>query len=129
MVGRSAVAPVSRQRAGGLSHFFAHCQCALNQAGGFMAGKVLRLRHLEVVRQMRKGSSIGQVSKLFRLPANRVMALADSFREVPDEVLAHLEYLLSENEKLRRLVFRLLLQFDRSGRPQDALDSLIPSSD
>jgi len=66
--------------------------------------RLLRFKQLKAVRMLRAGSTPDQVCKALHLPPDSVMAWENACRNVPDDILARLEHVLSDNEKLRRLV-------------------------
>ena len=72
-----------------------------------MSEKILRVKHLKAVRQLRAGSALDTVCKAMRLQPEGVKDLEVEYRNVPDDILARLEQALSANEKLRRLVASL----------------------
>jgi hypothetical protein len=69
-----------------------------------MSEKMLRFKQLKAVRMIRAGSTPDQVGKALRLQPDNIRNLEAAYRNVPDELLARLEQVLSDNEKLRRLV-------------------------
>ena len=69
-----------------------------------MSVKLLRFKQLKAVRMIRAGSTPDQVCKALRLQPDSVRAWETAWRNVPDDILARLEHVLSDNEKLRRLV-------------------------
>jgi len=69
-----------------------------------MSIRLLRFKQLKAVRMIRAGSAPDQVCKALQLEPDSVMAWESACRNVPDDILARLEHVLSDNEKLRRLV-------------------------
>ena len=69
-----------------------------------MSIRMLRFKQLKAVRMIRAGSEPDQVCKALHLAPDNVKAWESACRNVPDEILARLEHVLSDNEKLRRLV-------------------------
>ena len=69
-----------------------------------MSVRLLRFNQLKAVRMIRAGSTPDQVCKTLRLKPDSVKAWETACRDVPDDILARLEHVLSDNEKLRRLV-------------------------
>jgi hypothetical protein len=69
-----------------------------------MSIRLLRFKQLKAVRMIRAGSAPDQVCKALHLALDNVEAWESACRNVPDEILARLEHVLSDNEKLRRLV-------------------------
>ena len=53
---------------------------------------------------IRAGSTLDQVCKALHLQPDGIEAWESACRNVPDDILARLEHVLSDNEKLRRLV-------------------------
>jgi len=72
-----------------------------------MPDKILRVKHLKAVRQLRAGTALDAVCKAMRLHPAGIKDLEVEYRNVPDDILARLEQALSANEKLRRLVASL----------------------
>jgi hypothetical protein len=70
--------------------------------------KRFSLNKIQAVRRVRAGAAIDQVSDALRLRPDVISALDTACRGVPDDVLAHMENVLRDNEKLRRLVADLL---------------------
>ena len=68
-----------------------------------MPVRLLRFKQLKAVRMIR-GSPPDQVCKTLRLQPDSVKAWETACRNVPDDILARLEHVLGDNEKLRRLV-------------------------
>jgi len=69
-----------------------------------MSVRLLRFKQLKAVRMIRAGSAPDQVCKELHVQPNSVKAWETACRNVPDDILARLEHVLSDNEKLRRLV-------------------------
>jgi hypothetical protein len=69
-----------------------------------MSIRLLRFKQLKAVRMIRAGSEPDQVCKALHLQPDSVKAWESACRNVPDDILARLEHVLSDNEKLRRLV-------------------------
>jgi hypothetical protein len=69
-----------------------------------MSIRFLRFKQLKAVRMIRAGSTPDQVCKALHLQPDSIETWASACRNVPDDILARLEHVLSENEKLRRLV-------------------------
>ena len=69
-----------------------------------MSNRILRVKHLKAVLQLRAGSALDEVCKALHLQPDGVKSLEAKYRNVPDDILARLEHALSANEKLRRLV-------------------------
>ena len=69
-----------------------------------MSEKILRFKQLKAVRMIRAGSPPDQVCKTLHLRPDSVKDLEAAYRSVPDDLLARFEQVLSDNEKLRRLV-------------------------
>ncbi len=79
----------------------------------------LSLEKVRAVRLLRAGSTADEAGRALRLAPESVRRSEDVFRDVPDDILALLEQLLSDNEKLRRLIAglqHLPLPFARYGR-------------
>ncbi|HSC11224.1 MAG TPA: hypothetical protein VLC97_09645 [Rhodanobacteraceae bacterium] len=64
----------------------------------------LRFKQLKAVRLIRSGSAPEQVCKALHLQPDSIKEWESACRNVPDDILARLEHVLSDNEKLRRLV-------------------------
>lgn len=64
----------------------------------------LSLEKVRAARLLRAGSSADEASRALRLAPDSVRRAHEAFRDVPDDVLAQLERVLGENEKLRRLI-------------------------
>jgi len=64
----------------------------------------LRFKQLKAVRMIRAGSAPDQVCRELRVQPDSVKAWETACRNVPDDILARLEHVLGDNEKLRRLV-------------------------
>jgi len=69
-----------------------------------MPVRLLRFKQLKAVRMIREGSPPDQVCKTLRLQPDSVKAWESACQNVPDDILARLEHVLGDNEKLRRLV-------------------------
>ena len=69
-----------------------------------MSIRLLRFKQLRAVRMIRAGSTPDQVCKALRLQPDSIRAWESACENVPDDILARLEHVLSDNEKLRRLV-------------------------
>ena len=69
-----------------------------------MSVRFLRFKQLKAVRMIRAGATPDQVCKTLHLQLDSVKAWESACRDVPDDILARLEHVLSDNEKLRRLV-------------------------
>jgi hypothetical protein len=69
-----------------------------------MSVRLLRYKQLKAVRMIRAGSTPDQVCKALHLAPDSVKSWESACRNVPDDILARLEHVLSDNEKLRRLV-------------------------
>ena len=69
-----------------------------------MSVRFLRFKQLKAVRMIRAGAMPDQVCKALHLQPDGVRAWESACRNVPDDILARLEHVLAENEKLRRLV-------------------------
>jgi len=78
-----------------------------------MSIRLLRFKQLRAVRMIRAGSTPDQVCKALRLQPDSIRAWESACQNVPDDILARLEHVLSDNEKLRRLVAGL-------GKPESA---------
>ena len=84
-----------------------------------MAAPRLSLERVRAVRLLRAGSTADEASRALRLAPDSVRRSELAFRDIPDDVLALLEQLLSDNEKLRRLIAwlqNLPLSFNRAAR-------------
>ncbi|HET7062789.1 MAG TPA: hypothetical protein VFI49_00845 [Rudaea sp.] len=66
--------------------------------------RLLRFNQLKAVRMIRAGSAPDLVCKALHVQPDSVKAWENACRNVPDDILARLEHVLSDNEKLRRLV-------------------------
>lgn len=69
-----------------------------------MSARWLSLDKVRAARLLRAGSSAAEASRALRLAPDSVRRAQDAFRDVPDDVLALLERVLGDNEKLRRLI-------------------------
>ena len=70
--------------------------------------KRFSLSKIQAIRRVRAGATIDQVSDALSVRPDVISALDSACRGVPDDVLAHMEHVLRDNEKLRRLVADLL---------------------
>ena len=70
--------------------------------------KRFSLNKIQAIRRVRAGDAIDQVSNALSVQPDVINALGTACRDVPDDVLAHMELVLRDNEKLRRLVADLL---------------------
>ena len=73
-----------------------------------MKNLLLNLNSIRAVREIRAGSSPRQVSGELGISLRNIDRLEALYGEVPDHLLAGIERLLHEREKLRRLVSSLL---------------------
>jgi len=69
-----------------------------------MSISLLQLKQLKAVRMLRAGSTPDQVGEALRLQPDKVRAWESACRNLPDDVLARLEHVVGDNEKLRRLI-------------------------
>ena len=69
-----------------------------------MSARFLSLEKVRAARLLRAGSTADEAGRTLRLAPDSVRRAHDAFRDVPDDVLALLERVLSDNEKLRRLI-------------------------
>lgn len=69
-----------------------------------MSARWLSLERVRAARLLRAGASAEEASRVLRLAPDSVRRARDAFSEVPDDVLAMLERVLGDNEKLRRLI-------------------------
>lgn len=69
-----------------------------------MSVKIFSLRQIRALRLIRAGSASDEVCRSLRLSVLELSRLEIACQGVPDGILARLEQLLSDNEKLRRLV-------------------------
>lgn len=77
-----------------------------------MARKI-SLVETRALRSLRSGAPIDAVSRRWGVQREALGKLDDCYRNVPDEVLEHLELVLSDREKLRRLVADLVPQLSQ----------------
>jgi len=77
-----------------------------------MARKI-SLEETRALRSLRSGASLDAVSRRWGMQREALGKLNDTYRNVPDEVLEHLEFVLSDREKLRRLVADLVPQLSQ----------------
>jgi hypothetical protein len=68
----------------------------------------ISLEETRALRSLRSGASLDVASRRWGVQREVLGKLADSYRNVPDEFLEHLEFVLSDREKLRRLVADLV---------------------
>ncbi|MEP6483404.1 MAG: hypothetical protein ABJB01_03070 [Rudaea sp.] len=79
-----------------------------------MTIKKFSLRRIRAIRNIRSGvATVDQVCEELRIPQESLRALEQACRTVPDELLAQVEGVLSDNERLRRLVADLLPDISR----------------
>jgi len=77
-----------------------------------MARKI-SLEETRALRSLRSGASLDAVSRRWGVQREALGELDDTYRNVPDEVLEHLEFVLSDREKLRRLIADLVPQLSQ----------------
>ena len=70
--------------------------------------KRFSLNKIQAVRRVRAGDTIDRASHALSVQPDVLSELDAACRGVPDDVLAHMEVVLRDNEKLRRLVAELL---------------------
>jgi hypothetical protein len=70
--------------------------------------KRFSLNKILAIRRVRAGETIDRASHALSVRPDVLSALDAACRSVPDDVLAHMEHVLRDNEKLRRLVADLL---------------------
>ena len=74
-----------------------------------MARKI-SLQETRALRSLRSGASLEAASRRWGVQREALGKLDDSYRNVPDELLENLEFVLSDREKLRRLIADLVPQ-------------------
>jgi len=68
----------------------------------------LTSRKIEAIRRIRSGNSVEDVSKALHLPKETLVAFEAECRSASDEILLHMERVLADNDRLRRLIADLL---------------------
>ena len=66
------------------------------------------LESIKALRSLRSGISIAEASRRWGVQRETLDRLERFYRNVPEEILKHLEGLLSDRDKLRRLVADLV---------------------
>jgi hypothetical protein len=69
-----------------------------------MSRKLFSLRTIQIIRSIRAGASEQELRKSHGVAVSSATDLANMYKSVPNEALARMERLLSENDKLRRIL-------------------------
>jgi len=77
-----------------------------------MARIALHLNSVRAVRRIRAGAPRARVSSDFGLSAGSIERIESSLRDIPDAVLAAIERVLDDKEKLRSLISTLIRHND-----------------
>jgi len=73
---------------------------------------LLNLNSIRAARELRAGSNRHEVSGKFGISPRAIDRIETVYRELPDHLLAGIERLLNDREKLRRLVSNLMHRGD-----------------
>lgn len=70
--------------------------------------KKISLDKIRAIRSIRAGTAIEDICARCGIQKENLRLLEASYRTVPDEILAHIETVLIDHEKMRRLVADLV---------------------
>jgi hypothetical protein len=70
--------------------------------------KKISLDKIKAIRSIRAGTTIDDICARYGIQNENLKSLEASYRTVPDEILAHIETVLIDHEKMRRLVADLV---------------------
>jgi hypothetical protein len=69
---------------------------------------LLSLNSVRAIRELRAGASRRQISEAFGISPRNIDRIESAWDSVPDQLLAGIERLLADRERLRRLVSNLM---------------------
>ena len=72
--------------------------------------RAISLESIKALRSLRSGTSIAEASHRWGVQRETLSQLECFYRNVPEEILKHLEFVLSDRDKLRRLIADLVPQ-------------------
>ena len=72
--------------------------------------RTISLETIKALRSLRSGSSVAEASQRWGVQHETLSKLDRFYQNVPEEFLRHLEFALSDRDKLRRLVADLVPQ-------------------
>jgi hypothetical protein len=70
----------------------------------------ISLEAVQALRSLRTGTSVADASQFWGVQPEMLSKLERSCRNVPEEILKHLEFALRDRDKLRRLIADLVPQ-------------------
>lgn len=73
--------------------------------------RAVSLESIKALRSVRSGTSVAEASHRWGVQSKTLDELERFYRNVPEEILRHLEAVLSDRDKLRRLIADLVPQF------------------